>query len=127
MKTIFDLTKKQVIEIAELIYPWPEVMDKVEVDFISDPPDPFGDDRREFIRVYFEAPMIGDRVFPAQIEIYTNLDCFASYRFGQRHNDDTWKEVVESIPTRNQYEVQKRFREWGIVPSQKNQRFKLVH
>jgi hypothetical protein len=128
MKTILDLTNEQAIEIAKLIYPWPDEMEKIQI--VKHPflPEHY-DDAREFVRIYFEGPMMGDNKFPAQIEILSNLDVFASYRYGQKHSEkdgkEIWKEIIESIPIRNQYEIQKRFREWGIVPSQKNHIIKL--
>lgn len=125
MKTILDLTTDQAIEIAKLIYPFPGEMEKIQV--VKHPYfREHYEDAREFIRIHFVAPVMADRKFTIKVEISANLDCFMSYEKSEPCGDDKIRQWNETLPNVNQYEVQKRFREWKIFPSHKNQRRKLV-
>lgn len=107
MKTIKNLTPEQAIEIAKLIYPFPECV-KSEYKFKYQPYDSsWYEDAREYIRVEWDGILAADKVVPLFIEINTNLDCYCYYSTAKG---------AERMPLRNQNSIQKKFIEWDIEP-----------
>lgn len=106
MKTIKDLTIEQAREIAHLLSPPPfRVMGKFEMKYQVYEEDMY-EDARELIIIKYESYTFGDKIEPIVVHIDTLLNCWVFYL----------REMLHSLPTRNQYEVQKRFRNWGFMP-----------
>jgi hypothetical protein len=114
MKTIKDITKKQAIEIANLINPSNRIDKEVEQDykFKYQPYAPRsiqnseGDD--ELIHLYWKAITFGDIIDTVRLTIHSNLDCYWGYIRSNGEN---------SLPTNNQCKIQKKFIEWDIHDS----------
>lgn len=101
---IKDLTNEQARELAELLYPF-EIMGTFKMKYqpyIED----WYEDARELIRIEFKGITFGNKVEPIHIHIDVDLNCWVYYSRGMLH----------SLPTRNQYKVQEKFREWNIFP-----------
>jgi hypothetical protein len=109
MKSIKDLTKEQGLEITNLIYPTPELISDYE--FTYQPYDEkMYEDAAELIRLRFKAPIFGDSPkYQLMVIICKSLDVYFYY----------WNEKIninDYLPTRNQYKIQEKFKEWNIIP-----------
>ena len=122
--TIRELTREQAIEIAKTIFPWPDMMTNIQSVFYPYVEEHY-EDAREFVKILFDGPAMGDWTYHHMIEIHPNLDCIC-YMKRMGKNDDQKEYLWELLSTRSQRAVQMKFMEWGIVPSDKNQRRKLV-
>ena len=100
------------------MYPWPEDMTNFECWF-----QPFI--AREYFTIKFDGPAMGDKIYNHKIEIGSNLDCNAYFIKSLEGEIEQGPRYMELLPTRNQRAVQLKFQEWGIYPSDKNQRVKL--
>lgn len=110
---INEMTIEQARELAELLYPF-EIMGEFEMEY-----QPYIEewyrDARELIRIKFESYTFGDKVEPIRIHIEVDLNCWVYYlRLDEKLNYD----ILHSLPTRNQYKVQEKFREWGFIPKE---------
>jgi len=114
MKTIGDLTPEQGIEIASLCY-GSQIKSAFNYRFQGFDPEMY-EDAREYVYIGFIAPIFADKEMACYVEICLNLDCFLYY-----YKDS----VAYLLGTCNQKKIQDRFREWGIQPSDKNQRITL--
>jgi len=125
--TIKDLTLEQAKELAELMYPWPNDITNFEYWF-----QPYiiewYEDAREYFTIKFDGPGIGDTIYHHKIDIGSDLDCHSYFikplKEGEKEDGPRY---MEMIGTRNQRAVQMKFIEWGLVPSDKNQRVKLMN
>src|ERR1022692_1869243 len=110
MKTIKDLTKEQVIEIANLIHSNLSELDKsIEQDY-KFKYQPFenrsylnseGDE--ELVHLYWKVNTFADTIDTVRLTICSNLDCYWGYIRSDGEN---------SLPTNNQCKIQKKFIEW---------------
>ena len=120
MKTIANLTPEQGIEIANLCY-GSKIKSAFTYRFNGYDPEMY-EDAREFVHVGFVAPIFADKILGCYIEISPNLDCFLYYCKAESDNSPT---IAYLLGTMNQKKIQDKFREWGIQPSDKNQRVTL--
>ena len=106
MKELKDLTPEQAIEIAKLVYGYPNWI-KSDFAVVYQPYDEtWFADAREYLRVNFEAIVFGDKIDRIILEIDTELNCWLYYS----------RDMMYDLPTRNQYHIQKKFMEWNIFP-----------
>lgn len=120
MKTIADLTPEQGIEIANLCY-GSKIESAFTYRFQAFDRD-MDVESGEFVHVGFMAPIFADKILGCYIEISPNLDCFLYYCKAESDNSPT---IAYLLGTMNQKKIQDKFREWGIQPSDKNQRVTL--
>jgi len=118
MKTIEDLTPEQGIEIANLCY-GSKITSAFTYRFNYLDAQLF-EDSREYVYVGFIAPIFADKQLNCYIEITPELDCFLYYIKAESENDVS---VSYLLGTHNQKKIQDKFREWEIMPSDKNHRF----
>ena len=103
-----DMTQEQAISIAKLVYGSEE---HIRSDFVVKyhPYDEsLYEDAYEHLDVRFEAITFADTIDTLTMTILPWLDCHLRYNRGKK---------VDALPSRNQYKVQKLFREWGIEPN----------
>src|ERR1039458_2577213 len=113
MKTIKDLTKEQVIEIANLIHSNLSELDKsIEQDYkFKYQPFCFHATlsmRSELVHLYWKVNTFADTIDTVRLTICSNLDCYWGYIRSDGEN---------SLPTNNQCKIQKKFIEWDIHDS----------
>jgi len=120
MKTIEYLTLEQGIEIANLCF-GSKIESAYTYRFTGFDPD-YYEDAREYVYVGFMAPIFADKILHCYIEISPTLDCFLYYLKAESDNSPT---IAYLLGTMNQKKIQDKFREWGIFPSDKNQRVVL--
>lgn len=117
---ILILTKEQSIEIAETIYPY----DKSDISNIVVMDQEYDgtmyEDAKESIIIEFNADYNGT-IRNWRIEISINLDC-SFYMLTEYDGSDTYMPHWKSLHTFNQYETQKKFRDWGIYPNKAEER-----
>ena len=101
-----DLTKYQGLEISQLVYPFPELVKDIRFEY-QEFDESMYEDACELVRIRFDAPVFGDKVYPLMIEIFTNLSLAFYYWTG---------DINEYLPVRNQYKIFEKFKEWGIEP-----------
>jgi hypothetical protein len=103
-----DITKAQAIEIAKLVYGFPDWITSDKFEFKYQPYDEtWYEDACELVRINFEAIVFGETSYKIQVEILTNLNCVVYYLDGH----------LKFLPVRNQYLTQKKFQEYGIEPT----------
>jgi len=99
-----DLTKEQAIEIAKLVYGFPDYI-KSDFEVKYQPYDEtMYEDAREVIKIFFDAIVCGDTVKKIMVEICPNSDCWVYYI----------EDMAHSLPTRNQKLVQKKLIEFNF-------------
>ena len=100
-----DLTKEQAIEIAKLVYGFPDYI-KSDFEVKYQPYDvTMYEDAREVMSIFFDAITFGDNVDKIMIEICPSLNCWAYY----------CRDMAYSLPTRNQKLTQEKFKEWNLL------------
>jgi hypothetical protein len=116
MKKLKDLTKEQAIEIAKLIYPFPDWI-KSDFNFFYHPykaPDNWDNEGiTEEVLVTFKGFTTGEKIEDIHLNIYTNLDCVLGCF--ELKNSKYWSHKY-SLMVRNQHAVQKKFIDWGFEP-----------
>ena len=120
-KKIRNMKSHEAIEIASLIFPFPDlIVSKMQFHFSGFDPNEM-DDAREVVQILFKAQCAG-KTEEVKIEINPSLDCTAQYMKEDFFNKDSpgyqkyylW----EDLPLRNQYYVQAKFIEWGYQPDE---------
>jgi len=106
MKTIKDLTKEQVIEISKLIYPFSDTVDGEYEYHYQSYDASWYEDAREYVQLKFKGITFGDTFDTLILQINTNLDCWFYYS----------RDSMNTLPSRNQAAVQRKFIEWKIEP-----------
>jgi hypothetical protein len=99
-----DITKEQAFEIVRLMH------DNISsgMDFKYYPYDEsMYEDAKEFVLVTFKGIVFADKVYDMRVNILPSLDCFLEYVDNNK---------CYTLPTRNQYQIQKNFVEWGFKP-----------
>lgn len=110
---IKDLTKEQVIEIAKLVYPFPEWVKSDYQTFYQPYDESDFSDAVEYQLVSFDGIIAGNKVGRIRLFIYPDLDCDLDYYY----KDDKDQMIISSmnrLPARNQREIQKKFTEYGF-------------
>lgn len=111
-RKIKDITKEEAITIAKLAYGFEKYI-KGKLKFKYQPYDEsWYNDSREYISIEFNACLMADKYTTIIVEILPNLNVLIDYIC-------PLKNKRKSFPLRNQYQIQKKFKEWGIVPDEK--------
>ena len=128
MKQLKDLSKEQIIEIVNLVYPFKDYI-KSEIDVKYQPYDEsLLDDAQEYWFAKFDGITFADKVDTYRLWIYPTLNLeFDAIRTNVKNMSDKQKKeaigdcvLLGSFPVRNQHLIQKKFMEWNIKPVFKN-------
>lgn len=112
-----DLTEDQCIEIAKIVYSH-DIGIKSDFNVVYQRYDwRMYENARELQKIFFKAVIFGESIYPVIVEIDADLDCWIYYIKPKDGTDHS-----HTLPTQNQYYVQKKFREWGIYPDLMEQR-----
>lgn len=108
---IKEITPDQAFEIAKMVYGFPEWI-KSDFKFEYQPYDEsMYEDAAELVRVCFDAIVFADKTEKITLIIDVQLNCWLHFVRNKGGNI-----VAESLPSRNQHAVQKKFIEWGFEP-----------
>lgn len=106
---IKDLTEEQSKVIAKLAYGFEDLI-KSDFTVKYQPFDgSWYEDAREFVLVSFEGIVFGDKAYKIYVDISPDLNVYVGFSSPTGLGR-------ESLPVRNQYDIQKKFREWQILP-----------
>lgn len=108
-RKIKDITEEEAIIIAKLAYGFDKYI-KGKLEFKYQPHDKdFYEDSREYVRIEFNACLMADTFTTMIVEISPNLNVSIDYICPRKNRR-------KSFPLRNQYQIQKNFMKWGIIP-----------
>lgn len=117
------MTADQALEIVKLITANDQI---VNPEFTFQKYDPsWYEDAAELVRIIFSIDDIILEGRKFMVEIYDNLSVFAYIQKEEPRDGYEPIKCWHNLPTQNQYEIQEKFREWKVIPSEKNKRIKL--